>query len=137
MPDTLPTLLEQKAAVLRQISELDDFRPGSITTTTGRCGNPNCHCHRPGQPGHGPNFRLTYKAEGKTMTESFPNPAAREKAQREIEEYRRWKQLSQDFVAINTTICQLRPLGESQLTPQERKRLWPSSRRSRGKSTRG
>ncbi|MHB8303930.1 MAG: DUF6788 family protein [Acidobacteriaceae bacterium] len=40
--------------------------PGSITTTTGRCGNPNCRCHRPNEPGHGPNFRLTYKAQGKS-----------------------------------------------------------------------
>ncbi|MHB8302572.1 MAG: DUF6788 family protein, partial [Acidobacteriaceae bacterium] len=55
MPDPMAMLLDPKAALLRQIASLGDFRPGSITTTTGRCGNPNCRCHRPNEPGHGPN----------------------------------------------------------------------------------
>jgi hypothetical protein len=84
MADSLTDLQAQKAALLRKISQLGDFRPGSITTTTGRCDNPHCHCHQPDHPGHGPNFRLTYKADGKTVTESFPSPAARRKVEREI-----------------------------------------------------
>jgi len=78
VPDAVAALESQKAALLRKISQLDDFRAGSVTTTTGRCGNPRCHCHRPQDPGHGPNFRLTYKEKGKTVTESFASPAARE-----------------------------------------------------------
>lgn len=134
MPNPLAILLDQKAALLRQIADLGDFRPGSITTTTGRCGNPNCHCHRPHEAGHGPNFRLTYKAQGKSVTEAVPTVAAREKAEREIEQYRHWQQLSHDFVEINAAVCRLRPIEEPQLTPQEKKRQKPSSRKSRGKS---
>jgi hypothetical protein len=133
MPDTLAELLDQKAAVLRQISELGDFRPGSINTTTGRCGNPHCHCHRPGAPGHGPNFRLTYKAQGKTVTESFPNSAARQKAEREIAEYRRWHQLSSDFVETNASICRSRPVEEPAPSTEEKKRSKRSARKSRAK----
>jgi len=51
MPDSLSTLESQRAALLRQISNLGDMRPGSITGTGGRCGNPNCHCHQPEDPG--------------------------------------------------------------------------------------
>ena len=40
MPDSLTALEPLKAALLRQMQQLDDFRPGSITTTTGRCGLP-------------------------------------------------------------------------------------------------
>ncbi len=127
-------LLDPKAALLRQIADLGDFRPGSITTTTGRCGNPNCRCHRPNEPGHGPNFRLTSKAQGKTVTESLPTMTAREKAGREIEQYRRWRQSSHDFVEVNASVCRLRPRGEPQLSAQEKKRRKPSSRKSRGKS---
>ncbi|MHB8301514.1 MAG: DUF6788 family protein, partial [Acidobacteriaceae bacterium] len=85
MPDPMAMLLDPKAALLRQIASRGDFRPGSITTTTGRCGNPNCRCHRPNEPGHGPNFRQTSKAQGKTVTESLPTMTAREKAEREID----------------------------------------------------
>lgn len=54
MPESLADLEQQRAAVLRHISELEDFRADSITGTGGRCGNPGCHCHRPGDPGHRP-----------------------------------------------------------------------------------
>ena len=132
MPDSLTALETQRDALLRQINQLEDFRPGSITTTTGRCGNPRCHCHQPKDPGHGPNFRLTYKAHGKTFTESFPSAAARRKAEREIEEYRKWQQLSRKFVEASTSICRLRPAPteEEVGTPQEKKRKRRSSKRS-------
>lgn len=130
MPDPLADLLDQKATLLRKISQLGDFRPGSVTTTTGRCGNAHCHCHHPNDPGHGPNFRLTYKANGKTVTQSFPTPAARRKAEREIEEYRKWQQWSREFVEVNTALCRLRPIEEQELTAQEKKRRKRSSRKS-------
>ena len=47
------------------------------TSPTWRSGNPDCHCHRPQDPGHGPNFPLTYKEKGKTVTGSFAFPAGR------------------------------------------------------------
>jgi hypothetical protein len=132
MPDSLTASETQRAALLRQISQLEDFRPGSITTTTGRCGNPRCHCHQPKDPGHGPNFRLTYKVQGKTVTESFPGAAARWKAEREIAEYRKWQQLSREFVEVNASLCRLRPVPpeEAEGAPQEKKRKRRSSRRS-------
>lgn len=135
MPDSLPALEQQRGSLLRQISELEDFRPGSITTTTGRCGNPHCHCHQANHPGHGPNPRLTYKVDGKTVTESFPNPAAQRKVEREIAEHRKWQQLSRDFVEVNTAICRQRPVPEQQQhrTAQEKKQPQRSSRKSRAK----
>jgi hypothetical protein len=128
MSDSLAALEQQKSAMLQQISQLGDFRPGSITTTTGRCGNPGCHCHRPQDPGHGPNFRLTYKDQGKTVTESFPDPAARRKAEQEIEEYRKWQQLSREFVEVNAAICRARPVAQ-ELTPQKKKRRKSSTKK--------
>ncbi len=131
MPESLPELEQQRAAVLRQISELGDFRPGSITGTGGRCGNPGCHCHRPDDPGHSPHPRLTYKANGKTITESFATPAAQRKAEREIEAFRRYQQLERSFVEVNEKLCRARPVEET-LTPEEKKR----PRRSKPKSSR-
>ncbi len=89
MSESLAELEQQRAAVLRQISELGDLRPGSITGTGGRCGTPGCHCHRPDDPGHAPHPRLTYIINGKTVSESFPTPPAQRQAEREIEAFRR------------------------------------------------
>ena len=121
MNRTLAALEARRAAAQLQISGLGDMRSGSISSTGGKCGNPRCHCHQPDDPGHGPFVRLTRKIEGKTVTESFATPAALRKAQREVGEFHRFRQLSHDLLEVNEQICQLRPVEET-LTPQERKR---------------
>lgn len=132
MSETLALLEAEGRALLRQIAELGDFRPGSITATGGRCGNPRCHCHRPGDAGHGPNLRLTYKRGGKTITETFPTLAAQRKTEREVAGFRKYRQLSRAFVEVNAKICRQRSVGEEQ-TEEEKKRPQPSSGRWRGK----
>jgi len=134
MPDSLSALEAQRQALLDQISRLGDFRPGSITATRGRCGNPHCHCHRPDDPGHGPNDRLTYKRKGKTITETFATAVAQRKAQREIAEFRKFQQLSRALLEVNEKICHLRPVAEAAAHEQEKKRPKPSSKKLPAKS---
>ena len=129
MPISISALEQQRSSLLHQISELGDFRPGSITGTGGRCGTPTCHCHLPNDPGHAPHPRLTYKLNGKTVTESFSSPAAQRKAETEVAAFRQYQELSRSFVTVNEEICQARPIEES-LTPQEKKRRKPSSKKS-------
>ena len=132
MHPTLPALEQQRHVLIDSLSALGDFRPGSITGIIRRCGKPTCHCAQPDDPGHGPNLRLTYKSEGKTVSESLPSALALRKAEREIAEFRRFQQLSKELVAVNEQICRLRPVEES-LTPEEKKRQKSSARRSRAK----
>ena len=132
MPDFLSALEQQRSDILMRILQLGDFRSGSITAINGRCGKPNCHCHRPGQPGHGPNFRLTRKVDGKTVSESFSSAAELRKARREVETFHRFRQLSQDLLEINEKICRARP-AEDTLTPEEKKRPRRSVKKSRTK----
>ena len=133
MPHSLKDLLQQRSDIAHQLTDLGDFRPGSITTTSGRCGKLNCRCHRPNQPPHGPTDRLTYKVENKTVSESLPSPAALAKAEREVAEFRNYRQLSQQFVEVNTQICRLRPFEDATPQPQEKKRLRRSSEKSPAK----
>lgn len=132
MPDALSTLEQQRSEILTRILQLGDFRSGSITAIQGRCGKPNCRCHQPGQPGHGPNFRLTRKVNGRTLSESFSSAAELRKAQREVEAFHRFRQLSQALLEINEKICRARP-AEDALTPTEKKRSKRSTRKSRAK----
>ncbi len=132
MPDSLLDLEKRRSEVLAEISVLGDFRPGSISATGGRCGTPTCHCHKPDDPGHGPHVRLTYKAGGKTVTESFSTPAAQRKAERELEGFRRYQELSRTYVEVNAQICRARPVEDS-WSPQEKKRPKRSARKSNAK----
>jgi hypothetical protein len=132
-PKSLEALEQQRIDIASQIAALGDLRCGSITSTTGRCGKPNCHCHQPEDPGHGPNLRLTYKVTGKTVTESLPDQAAVRKAEREIAEFRKLESLHKGFVDVNAEICRTRPPEADALLPEEKKRRKRSTRRSRAK----
>ena len=132
MSDSLPALEAQRTTIQRQIAELGDMRAGSITTTSGRCGNRRCHCHNKDDAGHGPFYRLTHKVDGKTVTETFPSPAALRKAQTEVAEYHRFRELSGDLLEVNEKICRARPTQET-LTAEEKKRPKPSRVRSPAK----
>jgi hypothetical protein len=132
LSESLAVLEQQRSRILVQILELGDFRGGSITAINGRCGKPNCRCHQPNQPGHGPNFRLTRKVDGKTVSESFASAAELRKAQREVETFHRFRQLSQELLEVDETICQARPVQDT-LSLQEKKRPTRSAKKSRAK----
>ncbi|MGO9273698.1 MAG: DUF6788 family protein [Terriglobia bacterium] len=106
MAVTIPQLEDQRVQVVQEIAGLGDFRRGSITSITGRCGKANCRCHQPGHPGQGPNFRLTRKVQGKTVSETFSSPAALRKAEREVAEFHKFQALSQTLVEVNEKLCQ-------------------------------
>jgi hypothetical protein len=126
--DSLQNLEFRRAELLKQLAQLGDMRCGSVSNTSGRCGKPNCRCHQPGQPVHGPNVRVTYKVRDKTVTESLPTVAAQKKVEREIAEFRNFEQLIREFVEVNTKICRARPVEEPSVS-QEKKRLPRSAKK--------
>ena len=132
MSTPLVELESRRAAIQSEVAQLGDMRSGSITSTGGRYGNPHCRCHRPGASGHGPFYRLTRKVDGRTVTETFASPAALAKAQREVTEYHRFRELSGQLLEVNEEICRLRPVQDT-LTPAEKKRPKRSTRKSRTK----
>ena len=135
MSTALATLETDRSKLLEEFLRLGDLRPGSITAVVRRCGKTSCHCAKPKDPGHDPQFRLTRRVAGKTVTETFPNPAALRKAQQEFAEFHRLQRLSDELVGINEKICKLRPaLPQAEgWTEQEKKRLLQSIKRLRGK----
>jgi hypothetical protein len=108
MIDLLTKLEHRRAELLNQFNTLGDFRPGSITATFGKCGKPSCRCAKDAEAKHGPNYRLTRKVAGKTVTETFSSPAALRKAQREVAEFHRFLDFCRELTAVSEQICHLR-----------------------------
>ncbi len=135
MPEALDHLEAERTRILREFPGLGDFRPGSICAVSRRCGKPGCHCAKPKDDGHDPQLRLTRKVGGKTVAETVSSPVALRKANAEIAEFHRFRELSAELAAVNEKICGLRPLeAESeQWSAEEKKRLLSSISRSRGK----
>ena len=132
MSQSLAVLETRRAELLHSIANLQDMRPGSIVGAVFRCGKSGCHCALPDDPGHGPNLRLTHKVRGKTVTEALSTPAAVRKAEQEIAEFRRYRELSHELVEVSERVCCLRPVEET-LSPEEKKRPKRFVRRSRAK----
>lgn len=132
MAKPIADLEAERDRLIAEMAALHDLRPGSVTGIVRRCGKPTCHCAKPGDPGHGPTLRLTYKAEGKTISETLPSPTAIRKAEREIGEFRKYQQISRDFVVVNEKICRMRPVEDTP-SAQEKKRRTPSTRKSPAK----
>ena len=133
MPDHLSAFVDDRSALLQQISELGDFQPGSITSASRPCGKPSCHCAKPNDPGHGPHSQLTQKINGKTATQNLPSQAAVRKAESEIAEFRKFQILTGELVDVNRKICRLRPVEQTEATAQEKKGRRPSGRKSPAK----
>ena len=133
MPPSVTDLEQQRSELVTQLARLGDLRPGSVTGIVRRCGKPTCHCAQPDDPGHGPTLRLTYKVQGKSISEALPTSAAVRKAEHEIAEFRKYQELSRAFVKISERICRLRPVEETPPSTQEKKRPKRSTRKSRGK----
>ena len=67
MPDLRMTLRGWSAgewSCTEQLSQVGDFRRGSLNVVCRKCGKPNCACAQPGHPGHGPQYNLTRSAGG-------------------------------------------------------------------------
>jgi len=104
MPQSLDDFQRERSRLQGALTEMDDLRPGSLVPRFRKCGKPSCHCAKPDSPGHGPSYSLTREVEGKTVTKIIPSSAV-EQTQRQIAEYKRFRDLTRDFVEVSEKVC--------------------------------
>jgi len=107
-PDELAELERRRAELYAELGRVGDFRRGSLNGVRRKCGKPNCVCAAPGHPGHGPQWNLTRKADGRTRTVHLRPGPELEKARREVAEYERFRDLAGQVTEVNEAICQVR-----------------------------
>jgi hypothetical protein len=112
VPDRAEELAElerRRAGLYAELARLGDFRRGSLNEAFRKCGKPNCACAAPDHPGHGPQWNLTRKADGRTRTVHLRPGPELEKARREAAEYERFRDLVGQVTEVNEAICSARP----------------------------
>ena len=109
MEQSLQDLELRRKDLFRQLENLGDFRRGTISVNYRKCGKSNCVCARKDHPGHGPQYLWNVSINGKTQARNLPLGPELEKAEVEVERYRAFVRLSQELVAVNDRICELRP----------------------------
>jgi hypothetical protein len=115
MAETLESLEAEREAIVRELSEVGDMRRGSINEVFRSCGKPSCCCSEAGHPGHGPYYAFTTKVEGKTKTLQLRTGPRLTKLEREVESYKRFRELTQRLLAVNESICDARPFEDPAL----------------------
>ncbi len=109
MPDELRGLERRRAELYEQLSQVGDFRRGTLRAVRRKCGRANCACAQPGHPGHGPQYNLSRSVGGRTVTRHLKPGPELEKVTREVAEYERFRVLVGQVAEINEEICEARP----------------------------
>jgi len=109
VPDELAELEHRRAELYAELGLVGDFRRGSLNEAFRKCGKPNCACAAPDHPGHGPQWNLTRKTEGRTRTVHLRPGPELDKARREVAEYERFRDLVGQVAEVNEAICAARP----------------------------
>lgn len=109
---TLSELEKEKTRLLREIQNLGDMRNGSLSVRYQRCSKSPCVCDDPKHPGHGPIYSLSTAVNGKSKIRNYKLGPELDKLRKEIENYKTFRELSNDLIAISGQICDLRPVPE-------------------------
>jgi len=100
-------LLRRIQQIKKELSELGEMRPGSLSKQYNVCGNPNCRCKRPDNPlRHGPYYQISYSRKGKSKTE-FVKAGQVKKVIQQLKNYQIFKKLSDEWVELSLRIARL------------------------------
>ena len=128
---SLPELEAERDRLYAQLSEVGDFRRGSVSENYRKCGKPNCACAQPGHPGHGPRFLWTRSTRGRTVGRQLAAGEV-DRVRREVARHAEFAAISERIAEVSEKICESRPAGAGALSVPEGEK-GGSSRRSRGR----
>lgn len=129
MPKGLEQLQAEKLNLITELTQAGDMRRGSITEVFRRCGKDNCACAAADHDGHGPYYAYTVKVDAKTKTLQLRPGPLLSKLEREVDEYKKFRETADRVIEISEQICDARPVADA--TAQEKKRRFQKRSRSR------
>jgi hypothetical protein len=112
MEESIESLERKREDLYRQLQGTGDFRRGIISVVYRKCGKKNCACAKEGHPGHGPRHLWNTTIKGKSYAKDVQLGPEMQQYLDEIENHRRFVKLSEEIVAVNERICDLRPVPE-------------------------
>lgn len=94
--------------IKQELLNIGPMRPGTLSRQYAACQKPGCACVDPLTPKkHGPFFQLSYTHQGKSTTR-FVRPRYVTQIRKELAAYKRFRQLTQQWIALALTLSQLR-----------------------------
>lgn len=104
----IKNILERITNLKKELNELGELRPGSISKQFNVCGNPSCRCKDKQKPQkHGPYHKLSYKRKGKGHTQ-FIKEDDLENVTTQVENYKKMKELTDEWVELSIELIALK-----------------------------
>lgn len=100
----------------RLLGKLPDLRKvlrGTLVERYRRCGRPNCHCARPGDPGHGPVWYLMVTLRRGQTVKVYVPEERRAEVQRWIDNFRRVRETVEQMSTLNRELLHAAVLLEA------------------------
>lgn len=95
---TTQQLRQRIGNIQAELTALGPIHPGSLSEQYNVCGTPGCRCKDSKRPQkHGPYYQLSYTWRGKSTTR-FVRPARVATLRQKIENYRRFRELTAEWV---------------------------------------
>lgn len=108
-------LVKRISRLKRELADLGEMRPGSLSKQYNVCGNPGCRCKDPVKPKrHGPYLQLSYSRGGKSKTEFIRKEMA-PRIRRELKNYKRFEQLRDELIDLSIELSRLRSSEEGEI----------------------
>lgn len=96
----LKKIEKQIADIKKQIFDLGDMHPGSLSKQFNICGCPTCKCKDPVEPKkHGPYYQLSFVHRGKS-TSRFIKPQFVPEIKQQVANYKKFKELVEQWKAL-------------------------------------
>lgn len=134
MKDTLEALERKREALYRKLNEVGDFRRGIVSDNFRKCGKSNCACAGEGHPGHGPQHLWNATIKGKSYAKNLKAGPELKKYINETANYRVFRALCEEIMEVNESLCEARPVPETEDDSEQGVLKKKSRRRYTGKS---
>ena len=112
MTNSIKDLESKRNALHEKLTNLGDFRRGTISVNYRKCGKKNCACAKSGHPGHGPQYLWNTTIKGKSYAKNLKIGPELQKVLAETSNYRVFLNLCEQLVQTNEKICELRGIPE-------------------------
>ena len=93
--------------VKRELGDLGDMRPGSLSTQYNVCGTAGCRCKATPPQKHGPYYQVSYTRKGKSSSK-FVKEKDLPEVRRQLKNYERMKALMEQWIDLSMELSTLR-----------------------------
>ena len=97
--------------IKRELTELGDMRPGSMSEQYNVCGTSGCRCKASPPQKHGPYYQVSFSRKGKSSTR-FVKKKDVPTVRRQLRNYKRLKELVDRWIDLSTELSLLRVEAE-------------------------